>query len=93
LITHGVTVQVLNGTSDPTAGEKMGQRLAARGFKIVAVGPSSVPYSKTIVFWAYPSAKPAAKALAGHFGWQAAPKPANLSPQVAVHVVVGADAL
>ncbi|MEA2505511.1 MAG: LytR cell envelope-related transcriptional attenuator [Actinomycetota bacterium] len=93
LITHGITVQVLDATSDPAAGQRMAQRLAARGFKIVAVGPSITLYPHTVVFWAYPSAKPAAKALAAHFGWKAAPKPANLSPQVAVHVVVGADAL
>ena len=93
LITDGLTVQVLDGTSDATAGETMAQRLARLGLKIVAIETSSVDYSRTTVFWAYPSAKRAAKALAAHFGWKAAPKPDNLSPKVALHVVVGADAL
>jgi LytR cell envelope-related transcriptional attenuator len=93
LITDGITVQVLNGTSDPTAAERKAAHFARLGFKIVAVGSSVTPYSHTTVFWASPASKPAAKALAAHFGWIAAPKPANLSPDVAVHVVVGADAL
>jgi hypothetical protein len=93
LITDGITVQVLNGTSDAGASDRVAGRLGALGFKIVAVGSASTDYAHTTVFWAYPAAKPAAKALASHFGWLAAPKPANLSPQVAVHVVVGSDAL
>jgi hypothetical protein len=92
LITKGITVQVLDATSDPAAGQRMATRLAHLGFQIAVVGPSSSPYPKTTVYWAYPSAKPAAQALAARFGWIAAPKPANLSPQVALHVVVGADA-
>ena len=93
LITDGITVQVLDATSDPAAGQDMATRLDHLGFQIAVVGPSSAPYSHTTVFWAYPSAKPAAKALAARFDWIAAPKPADLSPQVALHVVVGADAL
>ncbi|MDP9226107.1 MAG: LytR C-terminal domain-containing protein [Actinomycetota bacterium] len=93
LITNGITVQVLNGTSDPTAAQRMADRLATLGFQIIAVGGSSRAYPRTTVFWAYPSAEPAAKALAAHFGWVVAPKPDNLSAQVAVHVVVGADGL
>lgn len=93
LITRGITVQVLDATSDAAAGQQMATRLAHLGFQIAVVGPASSRFSHTTVFWAYPSVKPAAKALAAHFGWTAAPKPANLSPQVALHVVVGADAL
>jgi hypothetical protein len=93
LITDHITVQVLDATSDPAAGQRMATRLAHLGFQIAVVGPSSSPYDRTTVFWAYPSAKPAAKALAARFGWLASPKPADLSPQVALHVVVGADAL
>ena len=93
LITDGITVQVLNGTSDAGASDRIAGRLGTLGFKIVAVGSASTDYSHTTVFWAYPSAKPAAKALASHFGWIAAPKPENLSPEVAVHVVVGSDGL
>jgi LytR cell envelope-related transcriptional attenuator len=93
LITKGITVQVLDATSDLAAGQRMATRLAHLGFKIAVVGGAASSYDRTTVYWAYPSAKPAAKALAAHFGWVAAPKPANLSPQVALHVVVGADAL
>jgi LytR cell envelope-related transcriptional attenuator len=93
LITHGITVQVLDATSDPAAGQRMATRLAHLGFQIAVVGPAASSYDHTTVYWAYPSAKPAAKALAARFGWLAAPKPANLSPQVALHVVVGADGL
>jgi hypothetical protein len=83
---------VLDATTDPAAGQRMATRLAHLGFDISVVGPASTLYPHTTVFWAYPSAKPAAKALAARFGWLAAPKPADLSPQVAIHVVVGADA-
>jgi hypothetical protein len=93
LITHGITVQVLDATSDPAAGQRVATRLAHLGFQIAVVGGASSSYDRTTVYWAYPSSKPAAKALAARFGWLAAPKPANLSPQVAIHVVVGADAL
>ena len=93
LITDGITVQVLDATSDPAAGQRTATRLAHLGFQIAVVGPATTPYAHTTVFWAYPSAKPAAKALAARFGWVASLKPANLSSQVALHVVVGADAL
>jgi hypothetical protein len=93
LITRGITVQVLDATSDPAAGQRIATRLAHLGFQIAVVGGAASPYDRTTVYWAYPSAKAAAKALAARFGWTAAPKPANLSPQVALHVVVGADAL
>jgi LytR cell envelope-related transcriptional attenuator len=93
LITDGVTVQVLNGTSDATAGRQAAERFRRLGFNVVAVASSVTDYSHTTVFWANAGAEHAAKALAAHFGWVAAPKPANLSPEVALHVVVGADAL
>jgi LytR cell envelope-related transcriptional attenuator len=93
LITKGITVQVLDATSDPAAGQRIATRLDHLGFQIAVVGAAASSYDRTTVYWAYPTAKPAAKALAARFGWIAAPKPANLSPQVALHVVVGADAL
>jgi LytR cell envelope-related transcriptional attenuator len=93
LITKGITVQVLDATSDSAAGQRMATRLDHLGFQIAVVGGAASSYDHTTVYWAYPSAKPAAQALAARFGWTAAPKPANLSTQVALHVVVGADAL
>lgn len=91
LITKGVSVQVLNATGVTEAGQRMADRLASEGFQIVAVGSAFGHYTKTTVFWATPSAKPAAEALAGHFGWEEGPKPANLSSTVDVHVIVGDD--
>jgi cell division septation protein DedD len=91
LITSGVTVQVLNATTSPDAADRMANRLTKLGFSVYAIQKASVPYDRTTVFWATSAAKPAAQALAARFGWLSAPKPANLSAAVAMHVVVGAD--
>ena len=91
LITEGVTVQVLNGT--PTAGAEntMADRLEGLGFEVVNTERASKPYDRTTVFWSSEAAQVAAARLAERFDWLAAPKPANLSPSVSLHVVVGAD--
>ena len=68
----------------------MADRLTHLGFKVRAINPS-VSYARTTVYWSYPAAAPAARALAARFGWDVGPKPANLSPTVSIHVVVGAD--
>jgi hypothetical protein len=91
LITEGITIQVLNGTSDAAADDAMADRLGGLGFEIVAVEPSSVSYPRTTVFWSYPEAQEAAERLAERFGWVAEAKPGNLSDTVALHVVVGRD--
>jgi hypothetical protein len=91
LITSGVTVQVLNATSAPDAADRMANRLTKLGYSVYAIEKASIPYDHTTVFWATAAAKPAAQALAAHFGWVSAPKPANLSTAVSLHVVVGAD--
>jgi hypothetical protein len=91
LITEGVSVQVLNGTLQPDAGEGMSARLSDLGFTVVAVEESSQAYTDTTVFWSTPDAEEAARALADRFGWVAEAKPENLSPEVSLHVVVGAD--
>lgn len=90
LITEGVSVQVLNGTSSSAAGRAMTSRLTRLGFDVVVTFPST-PYNDTTVLWSSREAKPAGKALAARFEWRSAPKPANLSPSVDLHVVVGAD--
>jgi hypothetical protein len=90
LITEGISVQVLNGTSSSAAGAIMTSRLTRLGFDVVVTFPSTA-YSDTTVLWSNPGAKPAAKALAARFSWRSAPKPANLSSSVDLHVVVGAD--
>ncbi|MDQ3939967.1 MAG: LytR C-terminal domain-containing protein [Actinomycetota bacterium] len=91
LITDGITVQVLNGTAQPKAAPTMADRLTGLGYTVVAVEESSRAYPETTVFWSADDFRDAAEALAARFGWDAAPKPGNLSPEVALHVVVGAD--
>jgi hypothetical protein len=90
LITEGVNVQVLNGSSDPDAAQRMAQRLSGLGFRVETI-QDATSYSETTVFWSYAEARRAALALAERFDWTAEEKPENLSSQVAVHVVVGAD--
>ncbi|MGH2808349.1 MAG: LytR C-terminal domain-containing protein [Actinomycetota bacterium] len=92
LITQDISVQVLNGTVQPDAGQNMSTRLTDLGFTVVAIEESSRVYNETTVFWSTPEAEDAARALAERFGWVAEPKPENLSPDVSLHVVVGADA-
>lgn len=91
LITKGISVQVLNGTSASSADDRMGDRLARLGFRVVALGRASVGYDETTVFWSYPEAKPAARALAKRFDWASGRKPGNLSTTVDLHVIVGKD--
>jgi hypothetical protein len=91
LITDGMTVQVLNGTSVTGADDAMADRLASLGYAVVSVAPASISYSQTTVLWSYAESQEAATRLAERFGWQVKPKPDNLSTQVAIHIVVGAD--
>jgi hypothetical protein len=86
-----MTVQVLNGTDDPEADDVMADRLAGLGFEVLSVDSASVPYASTTVLWSYAESRSAARRLAARFGWRVAPKPDNLSTEVALHVVVGAD--
>ena len=92
LITEGVTAQILNGTNTPEADDLMADRLSRLGFEVVSIEGASKTYVSTTVFWSFPSAEKAAKALAERFGWVAEPKPDNLSSTVDIHVVVGQDA-
>lgn len=91
LITENMTVQVLNGTGNPSADELMADRLAQLGFDVVALGGSSKAYAETTVFWSYTESQEAAEALAAKEGWAVGPKPSNLSTTVALHVIVGDD--
>ncbi|HWL65291.1 MAG TPA: LytR C-terminal domain-containing protein [Actinomycetota bacterium] len=93
LIVEGVTVQVLNGTKAPEAGDEMAARLGELGFQIVAVETTSKNYRDTTVFWSFPEAERAAKRLAARFGWAVDEKPGNLADTVSLHVVVGKDEL
>src|SRR5688500_16599427 len=93
LITEGVTIQVLNGSNDPAAGEAMEQELTELGFQVVAVESTSKAYQGTTVFWCFPDAMKAGEALAEKRDWVADEKPANLADTVSLHVVVGQDFL
>lgn len=88
-----VSVQVLNATAATDAGDEMAQRLTDLGFEIVTVQPAGQSYELTTVFWSHEGAAEAARALAERYGWEAAPRPENLSPEVDLHVIVGADQL
>jgi len=91
LVTEGMSVQVLDGTTSATAAQGLADRLAGLGYTVVAVEEASRTYQETTVFWSTESSREAALALAERFGWVAEPKPANLSPDVSLHVVAGAD--
>lgn len=91
LITENMTVQVLNGTADPSQDDAMANQLSSAGFEVVAIQGSSREYPATTVFWSYAESQEAAELLAERYGWEVAPKPDNLSTQVALHVVVGLD--
>lgn len=91
LVTEGVTVQVLDGTTTPAAAQALADKLGRLGYSVVAVEESSRTYEETTVFWSLESSRDAAMALAERFGWVAEPKPANLSTGVSIHVVAGAD--
>lgn len=91
LITENMSVQVLNGTADAAADDRMANQLSELGFEVVAIQGASRAYQLTTVLWSYTESQEAAERLAERFGWQVEPKPENLSTTVALHVVVGAD--
>ncbi|MGH2818234.1 MAG: LytR C-terminal domain-containing protein [Actinomycetota bacterium] len=91
LITKDVNVQVLNATSDPDAADRMAQKLTQLGYRVESVEGASGSYRETTVFWSYAGARRAGEALAARFDWVVEEKPSNLSAEVAIHVVVGAD--
>lgn len=88
---NGLTVQVLNGTGVEEANDRVAAELEKLGYEIINLEGASKAYSSTMVYWSYPEARKPARRLAAHFGWDAGPKPENLSATVALHVVVGAD--
>ena len=93
LITEGITIQILNGTSSELAGTDMSDELTGLGFNVVVVNQASKPYAETTVFWSTDASQEAAEALAARFDWVAQPKPDNLTDSVSIHVVVGEDYL
>lgn len=92
LITDGISVQVLNGTADAGADDRVADDLEALGYEIEAVNPY-LARDKTVVYWSSADSKEAAQALAEHYDWSASAKPQDLSSEVSIHVLLGADAL
>ena len=92
LITEGVTVQVLNGTSDPEADDRVAEQLGQLGYEVEAINPY-LSRPDTIVFFSSEESQKAAEALAAHFEWPVQPKPGDLSSEVDIHIIVGADEL
>lgn len=90
LITAGVSLQVLNGSTSDEIDDAIGDQLEVLGFDVVAVNP----YHSTrtsIVYWSSPEAQEAGEALADRLGWKSAFKPPELSGEVDLHVYVGED--
>ncbi len=90
LISKGVPIQILNGTSLPDADDRVAADLEKLGFDIVAMNPW-LATPATVVYWSTPNDQKAATLLAERFGWSAQPRPEELSTEVRLHVVVGAD--
>jgi hypothetical protein len=93
LITKGITMQVLNASSDSDADDRVAARLEKLGFEVVTVEDSLSSFSETHVYWAKPGAQDAARALADKMGWiaEAQPDDLSLSAEVDLHILVGDD--
>jgi hypothetical protein len=90
LISDGVRVQILNGTTLSDADDRIASELEALGFEIVATNAwHATPIS--VVYWSTPEDERTATLLADKLGWVAQPKPEELSTEVQLHVLVGAD--
>ena len=90
LISDGVSIQVLNGTSSSEVDDAIADKLEGLGFEIVAVNTWQATPA-TVVYWSTPDDQKAATLLADRFGWEAQPKPPELSSEVRLHVLIGAD--
>lgn len=87
----GVSIQLLNGTSLTDADDRVARDLEELGFEVVASNTwHATPGS--VVYWSTPEDEKTAMLLAEEFGWDAQPKPSDLSSEVNLHVLVGADA-
>jgi hypothetical protein len=90
LITAGVTVQILNGTSSDEADDVVADQLEQLGLDVAAINPyHSNPTS--IVYWSSPEMQETGEALADKLGWKSSIKPAELSTEVDLHVYIGED--
>lgn len=87
-----VTVQVLDGyqADGGSAAASVASELRETGYRVVAENPS-LRYEVTTVLWTAGFEAQAHQVAADLGGAEVRPKPDNLSDQVQVHVVVGAD--
>lgn len=87
-----VTVQVLDGYQEDggSAAASVASALRETGYRVVAENPS-LRYEVTTVLWTAGFEDQARQVAADLGGAEVRPKPDNLSDQVQVHVVVGAD--
>lgn len=93
LVPEDISVQVLDGYREDggTAASGVVDELEAAGFRVVAENPA-IPYDETAVFWASDAFEEEARMVAEALGvTDVREQPGNLSANVAVHVVVGAD--
>jgi hypothetical protein len=88
---EGTPIQILNASTDEAAAETMASVLEEEGFSVEVIETARRVYRRTTVFWTPGEGRRAAQALAEHFGWRSARKPANLTDEIPVHVVVGED--
>jgi LytR cell envelope-related transcriptional attenuator len=92
LVTEGVSLQVLNGTTSDEVDDAIADQLEVLGFEVVAVNPYP-PTPNSIVYWSSPEAQAAGEALAERLEWKSAFKPSELSSEVDLHVYIGEDEL
>lgn len=93
LVPEDISVQVLDGYREDGGAAAAGvvEELEAAGFRVVAENPA-IPYEETAVFWASDAFEEEARMVAEALGvTDVREQPGNLSANVAVHVVVGAD--
>lgn len=90
LVTDGVSLQVLNGSTSEEIDDAIADQLEVLGFDVVAVNPYTST-STSIVYWSTPEAQEAGEALADRLGWKSAFKPSELSSEVDLHVYIGED--
>ena len=90
LITEGISVQILDGSGIKGAADHYNQKLTRLGYEVAAVN-RYLASERSTVYWSSDGSKDAAKALAAKLGWDAEEKPSELSSEVSLHVLVGAD--
>ena len=87
-----ISVQVLDGvgTDGGAASQRVASELEGTGYRIIARNPA-LAYEQTTVLWTSGNEDRARQVAADLGGVPARAQPGNLSEQVDVHVVVGAD--